>query len=259
MTFPNPVIQGSTYELDRLPRNYPIQVARGRISGAQPFGAYGRIKTSGASSGLLWPDGTYTFPAEAGITMSIVSTSDQDKAGGTGMHSVDVHYLTPELEEEVVTVALNGTTPVPIPVAAIRFVQCMHRISGSKAAGEIYAYNGANKYADISTGKLRCSSSLRMVPKGKKLIVTSMYAGIVSGTAAANGVVELATPSFEGHDFTADSLFMPMFAAAFQDASSGLTIPCPLAFTEGQSIGMTYEVDKSATIVGSWFGWLEPI
>lgn len=50
---------------------------------------------------------------------------------------------------------------------------------------------------------------------------------------------------------------MPLFSAAFQDTSSGITIPCPPMFTEGQSVGMTFEVDKAATIVSSWFGWLE--
>jgi len=144
----------------------------------------------------------------------------------------------------------------------IRFIQCMHMVTfgtTKSAVGTITAYVGANIYSQISIGSIRCSSSVRMVPTGMRLFVTSMFAGAVSGTATAKVLIKIATPSFDGHDFTQDSLFMPLFSAAYQDSSSGLTIPCPLPFTEGQSVGMTYTTDKDATIVASWFGWLEPL
>lgn len=243
-----------------VPNDYELNVARGKIGGAQPYGGYGERITSGAASGVVWSNGTYTFPPAAGLQMSIVSSSANDTAAGTGARTVDVHYLDADLAEHVETVTMNGTTPVLTVATNIRFIQCMHLVafgSGKAAAGIITATNTAVVYSEIYAGSLRCSSSVRMVPAGKRLIITSMYGGSSSGSAGAKTIIRLSTPSFDGHDFTTNNLFMPLFSAAFQDASNGLTITCPLAFTAGQSVGMTFETDKAATVVGSWFGWME--
>lgn len=245
-----------------VPNDYTLNVSRGKISGAQPYGSYGRITTVGASSGLLWPNGAFTFPPSAGTQVQIASSSANDAAAGTGLRTIDIHYLDADLVESVETVTLNGTTPVLTVATDIRFIQCMHAVtfgSGKSAAGNISATNvGATaNYSYISAGAVRCSSTLRMVPAGKRLLVTSFYGGSISGTAAAAAIVQMATPNFDGHDFTSDGLLVPLNAGGFQDNSSGLTIECPLAFTEGQSVGMTYSIDKAGTVVGSWFGWLE--
>lgn len=240
-----------------------VDVARGKIAGATSFGGFGEKVTSGADSGLLWPDGVYTYPPSAGVQVSVVSTSANDIAvTGSGARTIDIHYLDADLLEKIETVTMNGLTPVLTTATDIRFIQCMHLVtfgSGKAAAGSITASNGANIYSQISAGNVRCSSSLRMVPARKRLLITSMYGGCVSGTSAAKVVIRIVTPTFDGHDFTTDSLFMPLFSAGFQDSSSGLTIPCPLVFTEGQSVGMTFEGDKAATVIGSWFGVLENV
>lgn len=242
--------------------DYLRDVARGGVVGAYPYGSYGEKTTVGADSGLLWPNGAFSFPSSSGVQVSFVSTSASDDAAGTGIRTLDMHYLDTNLVERVESIVLDGVTPVLSVATNVRFIQCLHAVtfgSGKAAAGVISASNGAATYSQINTGAVRCSSSLRMVPAGKRLVITSMYAGSVSGTAAAKTTVRLATPNFDGHDYTTSSIFFPLFAGTFQDNSSGLTIPCPLAFTEGQSIGMTFECDKAATVVGSWFGWMENI
>lgn len=237
-------------------------VARGKVSGNIPFGGYGEKTTSGADSGVLWPDGVYAFPPAIGVQISIKSTSPNDTSGGSGANSVDVHYLDSNLVERVETIVCTGTTAALSVATNIRFIQCMHLVTygvGKCAAGTISATNGSNIYSQIYVGQLRCSSSVRMVPKNKRLLVTSMTGGAISGTAGSKVIIRISTPTFDGHDFTTDAVFMPLFSAAFQDTSTGLTIPCPLKFTEGQSVGMTFECDKAATVVGSWFGALENI
>lgn len=240
--------------------NYTLNVSRGRISGAEPFAAYGEKTTAGADSGVLWPNGAFVFPAAAGVQMSIVSTSANDTAAGTGIRTVDIHYLDANLAPMIETVTMNGTTPVLTVATNIRFIQCLHMAtygSGNAAAGNITASNGGNTHSYIAIGDVRCSSSVRMVPAGKRLIVTDVFGGSTSGTAAASAIVRAATPTFDTHDFTSSSIFVPIAAAAFQDGSTGLKLACPITFTAGQSFGMVFEVDKAATIVGSWFGWLE--
>jgi hypothetical protein len=238
------------------------EVARGNVYGAIPFGSYGEKVTIGADSGLLWPNGAFIYPPTAGVQVSVASTSASDGVAGVGIQSVDIHYLDASLVSKTETVLMNGIIPVLSIATDIRFIQCVHAVtfgSSKSAVGSISVYNGANTYSYISIGDLRCSSSLRMVPAGKRLLVTSMYAGSVSGTAAASATIKIVSPSFDGHDFTQSNIMMPLFSAAFQDSSSGLSLPCPLVFTEGQSIGMTFKCDKAATVVGSWFGVLEDV
>ena len=237
------------------------EVARGHIYGSEPFSGYGEKTTTGADSGLLWPNGVFIYPPTAGAQVSIVSTSASDtNTAGVGARSIDIHYLDADLIPRVEVVLLNGLTPVLSVATNIRFIQCAHVLTfgtTKTAVGAISIYNGANNYSYISAGGLRCTSSLRMVPAGKRLLVTSMYGGAVSGTATASAVIRMVTPTFDTHDFTQDSLFMPIFSAAFQDSSSGISIPCPLAFTEGMSVGMSFTCDKATVIVGAWFGVLE--
>lgn len=243
-----------------VPADYLYNVARGRVSGAQPFSGYGERTTTGAESNVLWPNGPYAFPPAAGLQMSIVSSSAADSAAGTGVRTLDVHYLDDNLISRVENVALNGTTPVLTVAANIRFIQCMHMTtfgSGKSAAGVITASNAGTTYSEIIAGAIRCASSVRMVPAGKRLLVTSFFGGSVSGSAGASAIINLATPSFDVHDFISSAVFVPVASMAFQDGSAGLTLPCPIPFTEGQVMGMTFSVTKAATIVGSWFGWLE--
>jgi hypothetical protein len=242
--------------------NYQVSIARGQVTGAQPYGAYGSRTTTGAESNVLWPNGAYSFPAASGVQMSIVSTSANDADAGTGIRTMDIHYLDANLVEHIETVTLNGITPVLTVATNIRFIQCMHGLtfgSGKAAAGNISASNGGNTYSYIEAGRVRCSSSVRMVPAGKRVFVTSFYGGSISGNAGAATIIRLATTTYDGHDLTSVGVFFPLASGAFQDNSSGLTIPCPLAFTEGQTIGMTFTTDKASTIVGSWFGWLENV
>jgi len=239
-----------------------LEIARGRVYGATTFGSYGEKVAVAADSGLLWPNGVFTYPPTAGVQISLVSTSASDGVAGVGIRSVDVYYLDADLVEQIETIVLNGVTPVVSVATNVRFIQCMHMVTfgSSKAAvGNISAYNGANNYSYIGVGATRCSSSLRMVPAGKRLLVTSMVGGSISGAAQARVILRISTPTFGPRDFTQSSVFIPLFSAAFQDSSFGLTIPAPLMFTEGESVGITFETDKAATVVGSWFGVLEAL
>lgn len=245
-----------------LGREYLHDVSRGKISGAQNFGAYGEVTTVGASSGVLWPNGVFSFPSSAGEQVKVVSSSASDTAAGTGVRTVVLLYLDSDLEPHTETVTLNGTTAVNTVATNIRFLQGMYAAtfgSGKAAAGNISVTNSdaSKTYQYISAGNLRCTCSVRTVPANKKIFVSSLYAGSSSGSAAAKAIIRISTPTFQDVDFTSENTFIPLFSAAFQDNSSGLTIPCPLVFTEGQTIAMTYEIDKAATITGSWFGWME--
>lgn len=245
---------------------FMIEIARGNVAGASSFSAFGSLTTDGvAGTQLLWPDGAWNVPPSTGIQMSIVSTSASDGVGGTGIRSVDVHYLDADLIERTETVILNGLTAVLTVATNIRFVQCLHIVtygSGKAAAGDIkmFGISGTGQiYSMISTGSVRCSSSARMVPKGKRAFIAAAIASSVSGTAASSNRIRLGSTWFEGHDYTADSIIIPFGSQGFQDNGNGLTFPLPAGpFPEGSVIGMVVIKDnKIATVTGDWFGWLE--
>lgn len=246
------------------PNEYPPNISRGLITGAEPIDAYGEITTAGADAGVIWPGtaSAFAFPSSAGVQMTFVSSSANDTAAGTGIRTIQMHYLDANLAQQTENITMNGTTNVLTVATNIRFIQCIHALtvgSGKAAAGNITVTNGGTTYSRINTGALRCSSSVRMVPAGKRLLVTSMYGGSASGAGAAATTIRLATPTFSSADLTTSNAFIPLAAAAYQDGSAGLTIPVPFVFTAGQSVGMVFTSDKAATIVGSWFGWLENV
>lgn len=241
-------------------RDYKLDVARGLISGAESFGAYGERTTTGAETNVLWPDGTYVIPSSSGIQPSVVSTSANDTSAGTGIRTVDIHYLDTSLAVQIETVTMNGVTPVVMTASNVRFITCLHMKtygSGKGAAGTINCYVGAQIYSQIVVGGVRCSSSVRMVPAGKRLVVTGIFGGSESTTADASTRLYFASTQFDGHDYSADSIFFPIGAATFQSGSAGNTFDPPLVFAAGAAVGLTFVTDKAATIVGSWFGFLE--
>lgn len=239
-------------------------VARGNVKGASIFSAFGELVTTGAATGnLIWPiEGTVNIPVPvpAGVQMAVVSTNAADTAAGTGVRSVEIHYLDANLAEQVEIVTLNGVTPVNTVATDIRFINCMHMLtygSGKAAAGNISASNGGTTYSRLVAGKRRCSSSARMVPAGKVLMLKSMAAGSASGAGAAKSIIRLVTTVLGNNDFTDDGLMIPHAGISLQDGAETLTMDMPFPIAGGTIVAMECDTDKAATIDAGWFGWLE--
>lgn len=243
---------------------FMTEISRGNVAGASPFSSYGRYVATGAiSNQVIWPDGTFAIPPVGGLQMSIVSTSASDDGDpvGTGVRTMDIHYLDSNLIPQVEAIVLNGLTPVLTVATNIRFIQCMHILtagSARSAVGTINASNGGQIYSQIAAGSRRCASSARMVPAGKKLFVAGAVGGSTSGTAAAGAEIKISSTYFEGHDLTSQSVFVPFGSVSMQDISVPYTFPLPAGpFPAGSVILMEVSVDKGALITGNWFGWLE--
>ncbi len=163
---------------------------------AQPLEAYGfRASISaGVNGDDIWV-GTATtipIPPAAGQQMQVVSTSaaDDGSPAGTGIQTLDIHYIDITGAEKEETITMNGVTPVLTVATNIRFVQDIHALTigtNFAAVGTITispAGIPATVYSQISAGMNRALNSARMVPAGKNLIIRSFNA---SGGAAAGG------------------------------------------------------------------------
>jgi len=241
-----------------------VEIARGNVVGATPFYGYGQYVSTGATTNhVIWPDGVFNLPAPAGVQMSIVSTSTADDGApaGTGIQTMDIHYLDANLNPMIETIIMNGITPVLTVATNIRFIECMHIVTvgtAKSAAGVITASNGGVIYSQIDVGSRRCASTARMVPAGKKLFVSGASGGSISGTAAAGAIIKISSSYFDGHDLTPFGAYMPFGSISMQDMSVAYNFPIPAGpFPAGAVVLMEVTVDKAATITGNWFGWLE--
>jgi len=246
-------------------RDLRLMLARGDIAGAKPYGAYGeRSAGAGETNRVIWPNGVFTLPAAAGVQMSLVSTSaNDDKDAGTGIRSIEIHYLDDALTEQKETVLLEGLTPVLTQATNIRFINCMHAKTfgtfPATAAGDIIASNGGTTYSQIAAGANRCSSSARMVPAGKCCFVAGAVGGAASGTAAASVIIRIVASELDENQYIDPLILFPFGAIAVQDTSAFYTFPLPLCFSAGTVIAMSVTTDKAAQVAGSWFGWIEDI
>lgn len=254
--------QPITYNNRTPVENYQTAVARGKVIGAEPFSGFGERVTIGAvQNGIIWPDGAFYIPPAIGVQPSIASASANDASAGTGIRSVEVHYLDAALTPRSEFVTLNGITPVAMAATNVRFIQCIHAFtvgSVGYASGTITASSGANTMSQIAIGDIRCRSSARMVPAGKVAYIQALVGGASSGTAAAAVHIEIVATELDTHQFTDKGLFFAHGEVALQDNSTTLSMPIPAGpFHAGTIIAMTFTTDKSVTVTGTWFGWLE--
>lgn len=149
---------------------------------------------------------TLPIPPDAGEQMSLVSTSIQDDntPGGTGIRTIDIHYIDASGNPQIETIALNGTTQVNTVATNIRFVQEIHpRTAGSNllAVGTITIFSTAtpaNIYNQIQPGTNQSLNTARMVPAGKTLIITGYYASAGNATKVESVELRLRATSHGG-------------------------------------------------------------
>jgi len=237
------------------------RVARDKVPGAEPIGAFGyRTSSSGETNRVVWPNGTFELPPAAGVQMSIVSTSANDDIAGTHVRKAELHYLDADLNAQTEFIELDGLTPVLTVATDIRFINCLHVHeigTTAEAAGDITASNGGVTYAQIAQGEVRCTSSARMIPKGKVCYVAGAVGGAVSGTAAASVIIKIVASELDAFQYTDPLILFPYGGVAAQDTSEAYNFPVPLRFSEGTVVALTLSTDKAAIITASWFGWLE--
>jgi len=154
--------------------SFLFEVARGNISGIRMFSIPGR--KDGLSSALLDDltqiPGTIVVPEPGGIQLQVLSSSAADTSAGTGVQTLDIHYLDTNGDEQEETVIMNGVTPVNTVATNIDFVQWIHTKtvgSGGVAAGNVSLEDtgGAVTYEYMAAGGNQSLSAKYKVPNAK--------------------------------------------------------------------------------------------
>lgn len=241
--------------------SFEHEIARGNVRGAYPVATYGRVTTAGAATKTLVrsQDGT-VLSVPGGVQMSIVSTSANDTAAGTGARTIVMVYLNGDLDTSVEVITLNGTTPVNTVATDIRWVQNIYVATagtGAAAAGVISISAGAVVHSRIAVGDRTSTNSFFRVPRGKRFYVDALYGGSSSGTAAASSIMEMVSTEIDGLNQQETGLFYVVAGIALQDNSTTLSLPMPFPVGEGHIVGFVTTVDKGATIAGGLIGWVE--
>ncbi len=184
-------------------KDFLAEVTKGNVNGHSIMIALGERESMGttATGEDVWRGNelspaptshtTIPTPAAGGEQMSVVSESANDTNGGTGVRTLNVHYIDSAGAAQVEKVALNGTFAVDLVATDVRFVNDMYALtvgSNGVAAGHIKIYQKADSglvYNMIALGGNKSLVPHRMVPDGKVLILESWHAEEAQGKRCA--------------------------------------------------------------------------
>jgi len=152
-----------------------LEASRGNIAGHRVYYIPGhKIGIDAAALDDITETGNLVIPNPAGVGLEIVSSSPNDAAGGTGIQSLEIHYLDDSGVEQFEVKTLDGTTPVLTTALNFTAIQYMHTKtvgSGGVAAGTITLRNIGGAGSDfevISAGGNQSLSARFTIPAAHK-------------------------------------------------------------------------------------------
>ena len=247
---------------------YAYDIAEGTISAHDYFRALGYNSAVGAAEEDLWEvGGSYVFPAGA-AGLELYSSSDQDSGAGginpagTGIRTVEIHYLDATYAEQVEVVTLDGTTVVPTIATDILRINGFHTVTAgttAQAVGNVELRHLANTpiYSYIAIGGNKSLQSIWTVPLGKTAYLTDWHWGAASTTASRWARFTLKTTSDDEGEYTA-SLFHFQDIGMILEGNDNIHFTLPLVLPAKTDIKISM-IGSGAGIVctGTLEGWYE--
>lgn len=216
-----------------------------------------------ANIGAAGAAANYVFPAAGGIQMSVISTSANDAAAGTGIRTVTIHYLDASYNAQQETVTLNGVGRVNTVATNILRVNDLHTITagaGAFAAGNVTLENTAGTviYARIPTGQNRSRNAVFTIPAGKNGYLTHWNAS--SGTAAGSHYTVFRLLATTHENTLYPGIFIIQDAVGTLNSGNNIDYDIPIHLPAMTDIKVQVISDAGAAnaIVNSHFsGWYE--
>lgn len=176
-----------------------LEIAKGQINKLSHINKFGYNTAVGSSYQVLSDLGTDPLPATA-AAVSVVSSSANDTAAGTGARTVEIQGLDADYNLQTLTVTLNGTTAVTtgsdtyIRVFRMRVVTAG---TNETNVGNITASIGGVDIAQIKADAGQSLMGIYTVPAGHNVYLTKFQASLSKNQEA---VVQLRTKGGHGHD-----------------------------------------------------------
>ena len=174
-------------------QEYTYAIAEGRVPGHMPQFKFGtRATVAQATQSTVWEGPTALYPyATAAETLSVVSSSANDTAAGTGVRTLFISGLDANFEEISETVTMNGVTPVNTVNQYMRVNRAYGATCGTgyTNAGNITVTGaGAVVRLYIPAGDGQTLMTLWTVPAGTKAFITQVSASTNSNKGARMSV-----------------------------------------------------------------------
>lgn len=213
----------------------------------------------------MWegPTALYVFPT-TGQQMSLVSTSANDAAAGSGIQTIFVHALDSNYNPVDFTIALNGTTPVLTTQVNLFRINGIHAatvgsVSGV-AAGDVSITNvgGTVTYGRIITGNNTARQAIFTIPAGKTGYLTHWQGS--SGSATGTHFTQIAIRATQHIGIRLPGVFLGIDEQGTLNGGISVNYPIPIKFPEKTDIKMSVISDAANAAVismGAMFGWIE--
>jgi hypothetical protein len=259
--------------------DYYLDISKGLIPGVSSFHLSAAVSPVNNVELVVRTEDTaasaFVFPANIGESMEVVSSSANDASpSGSGCRTVSIQYLDTDFLEQTVTVALNGTTPVPIvPVNPLKPIARVNRMAGitfapgvNVAAGNIdvrkVGTTTTNIYRRIGVGDSRAKSSVVTVPANKNFFLYSWHFAISASAVGHYGLFKFWT--------NGEATVFPTLGAFCRSINLGITqdnhitndFPVPLRFLPMSDIYTTVVSDSgsaAAIAIAEYYGFFVTI
>ena len=231
---------------------YENDIARGKVDGAYAVNIFGSrnivadVETIVSEAGM---PPVMTVPDNVQLVFSSSTVGD--------VGQIKFVYLDVNLNEQVETITLAGSTPVLSVATDVRALNKAYRLD-TLSSGTITVLGGTVTHAIIPAGAVTFNSTLQRVPSGKRLLITDFVVGSISGASAARVLMKLETTFINGDTTFQDlGIFTPLSGVSTQDNSLASTGFIPIKIGSGEWVSITAISDKDATVTASIFGWIE--
>jgi hypothetical protein len=252
-------------EVTTLPIPYGQRVADG-LEGVFPIRMLGFATNVDNVEIDVWNQNIkYPFSA-ASFNLSIVSSSANDTALGTGIRSVKVYYLDSNYIMKSEVLSLNGTTQVfgiPNDVYRINLVVAEEVGSGGSAQGTILIRTGGVTRSMISIGYTKSVQAIITVPEGFNAYITAF--GVSSGNPTSGRFtmfkLQATMQELMSGNIYKRGLFTTLEQVTLQDNTNTIYYEVPIKVPPRTDIvvsAVSDAVNADANVTASVVGYIKP-
>jgi len=205
-----------------------------------------------SSAAIISPQGgVYPWPAAAGQP-TVVSSSANDAAAGTGARTIAITYLDNLYAEKTETVTINGTgdvTMVADNVLRINNINVLTVGSGGVTAGNISVKIGSDTIGYIAAGNNCIRQGVYTVPAGRRLFIDTFNTSVTHSASNKRAIIGLRR--------RVGGLFNSLWEIALTDGFASERLVYPLVMEEKQYFFLSGSSDGTAIVHFFVEGWQE--